>query len=176
MLERAETLLRSRKYEEKERENKPDSTDILAVNPKTGEKILVRCLATSGTIGVRYLEKLVKDAKKRGVTRSILASGGKYSYPARNKAKDSMVELISEAFPTFDIFDHEMVPRHEILPEVRVQELLTRYRIKPYQLPWIKVSDPAVRAVGARPGDVLKITRRSLTAGESIAYRYVVMD
>jgi len=176
VLEKAETLLKSRRYKEEELEQKTDSTDIIAADPKTGEKILIRCLNTSETIGVRHIEKLVKEAKKKGMTRSILVSGGKYSYPARNKAKDSMVELISEAFPTFDIFDHEMVPKHEILPESKVNDLLSKYRIKPHQLPWIKVSDPAVRTIGAKPGDVLKITRKSLTAGESIAYRYVVKD
>jgi len=176
MLEKAETLLKSRRYEEKEREEKADSADILATNPKTGEKVLFRCLPVSGTIGVRHIEKLMRDAKKKGVTRSILVGGGKYSYPAKNKAKESMVELITEAFPTFDIFDHEMVPRHEILSESSVAELLSKYRIQPYQLPWIKMSDPAVRAIGAKPGDILKITRKSITAGESIAYRYVVRD
>jgi DNA-directed RNA polymerase subunit H len=176
MVEKAETLLKSRRYDEKGREEKADSTDILATNPKTGEKILFRCLPVSGTIGVRHIEKLIRDAKKKGVTRSILVGGGKYSYPAKNKAKESMVELIAEAFPTFNIFDHEMVSKHEILPESSVAELLFKYRIQPYQLPWITVSDPAVRAIGAKPGDVLKITRKSITAGESVAYRYVVRD
>jgi DNA-directed RNA polymerase subunit H len=53
---------------------------------------------------------------------------------------------------------------------------LERYRIKPYQLPFIRVSDPAVVAVEAKAGDILKIVRKSSTAGETVVYRYVVED
>ena len=41
-------------------------------------------------------------------------------------------------------------------------------------MPQIKSTDPAVKAIGAKPGDMLKIIRKSATAGEHIAYRYVV--
>jgi len=54
------------------------------------------------------------------------------------------------------------------------EELLVQYRIQPYQLPQIKSSDPAVKAIGAKPGDILRIIRKSQTAGTHIAYRYIV--
>ncbi|MDH5461481.1 MAG: DNA-directed RNA polymerase subunit H, partial [Candidatus Bathyarchaeota archaeon] len=38
----------------------------------------------------------------------------------------------------------------------------------------IKASDPAVIAIGAKSGDIVRIVRKSPTAGEYIAYRYVV--
>ncbi len=74
----------------------------------------------------------------------------------------------------FSIFDHELVPQHILLSREEAEEVLKTYRIKPYQLPYIKESDPAVRAIGAKPGDVVKIVRKSPTAGIAIAYRYVV--
>ena len=74
----------------------------------------------------------------------------------------------------FDIFKHELVPLHILLSKEETEDVLKKYGIKPYQLLHIKASDPAARAIGAKPGDVLKIVRKSLTAGEAIAYRYVI--
>jgi DNA-directed RNA polymerase subunit H len=73
-------------------------------------------------------------------------------------------------------FEHELVPQHTILSKKEIEELLARYRIKPYQLPSIRASDPAVLAIESKPGDVLKIVRRSSTAGEIVVYRHVVED
>jgi len=74
----------------------------------------------------------------------------------------------------FDIFEHALVPFHEILSEKEKKELLNQFKVKPYQMPQIRSGDPAVKAIGAQPGDVLKITRKSTTAGEHVTYRYVV--
>jgi len=52
--------------------------------------------------------------------------------------------------------------------------VLERYHVKPYQLPWIKASDPVAIILGAEPGDIIRIRGRSETAGEYISYRYVV--
>jgi DNA-directed RNA polymerase subunit H len=75
-----------------------------------------------------------------------------------------------------DILGHELVPKHEVLSKEEAEEVLKRYRAKPRQFPLILVSDPASKAVGARAGDIIKITRKSPTAGETIAYRYVVEE
>jgi len=77
---------------------------------------------------------------------------------------------------TFNVLDHVLVPRHILLTREEAEELLKRYHVKPHQLPYIKVSDPAAKAIGAKPGDVVKIVRRSPTAGEAVAYRYVVEE
>jgi DNA-directed RNA polymerase subunit H len=61
-----------------------------------------------------------------------------------------------------------------VVPKEEARELLRRLRLKPWQLPWIRSSDPLVQLAGARPGDVIKIVRESPTAGESVAYRLVV--
>jgi DNA-directed RNA polymerase subunit H len=74
----------------------------------------------------------------------------------------------------FELFEHNLVPKHEILDDKEKTQILTQYKIKPYQIPQIKATDPAVKAIGAKPGDMLKIIRKSATAGEHIAYRYVV--
>lgn len=61
-----------------------------------------------------------------------------------------------------------------ILPREEARALFRRLHIRPWQIPWIRSNDPLVKAVGAKPGDVLKIVRRSETAGEGVIYRLVV--
>jgi DNA-directed RNA polymerase subunit H len=75
-----------------------------------------------------------------------------------------------------NILEHELVPRHEIVPPEEAVELLKKLGIEPWQLPWISADDPAVKAIGAKPGDIIRIIRKSPTAGEFVAYRYVVVE
>ena len=73
------------------------------------------------------------------------------------------------------ILNHEYVPKHEILSEKEVEKLLKRYKLESkMQLPKILSTDPVVKAIGAKKGDVLKITRKSMTAGEAVYYRVVI--
>ncbi len=74
----------------------------------------------------------------------------------------------------FDVREHELVPEHTLLTEEEASELLKRYNITPGQLPKIKTSDVVVKQMGAKPGDILRITRKSLTAGKAVAYRLVI--
>ena len=70
--------------------------------------------------------------------------------------------------------DHVYVPKHEIMTKKEAEEILIKYNCKPTELPLIFVSDPAILGLGVKPGDMIKITRKSSTAGQSIYYRYVV--
>jgi len=70
--------------------------------------------------------------------------------------------------------DHVYVPKHEIINKKEAQDVLKQFNCKPTELPLIFVSDPAIMGLGVKPGDMIKITRKSATAGESTYYRYVV--
>ena len=70
--------------------------------------------------------------------------------------------------------DHVYVPKHEIMTKKEAEDVLKKFNCKPTELPLIFVSDPAILGLGVKPGDMIKITRQSATAGESIYYRYVV--
>ena len=70
--------------------------------------------------------------------------------------------------------DHIYVPKHEIIPKQEAQQVLEKYNCNPTELPLIFVTDPAILGLGVKPGDVIKITRKSPTAGTSFYYRYVV--
>ena len=70
--------------------------------------------------------------------------------------------------------DHVYVPKHEIINKKEAEDVLKQFNCKPTELPLIFVTDPAIMGLGVKPGDMIKITRKSATAGESIYYRYVV--
>jgi DNA-directed RNA polymerase subunit H len=74
----------------------------------------------------------------------------------------------------FLISDHILVPKHEILSAEEAQKILDTFHIKSHQLPYIFSLDPAIRELGAKPGDIIKITRKSDVSGVVFYYRYVI--
>jgi len=73
-----------------------------------------------------------------------------------------------------DITKHTLVPKHVLLSENEKDGLLKRYGITLNNLPRIFSTDPIIENIGAKTGDVIKIIRKSMTAGESVYYRVVV--
>ena len=70
---------------------------------------------------------------------------------------------------------HFLVPAHERIPAEQEEELLKGLYAKKAQLPFIRFhEDPVARMIGLLPGEIVKITRPSLTAGECIGYRVCV--
>lgn len=75
---------------------------------------------------------------------------------------------------SIDVSKHIFVPKHEIMPRREADEILLTYNARHEQLPFILLSDPALKDLDAKPGDTIKITRKSPTSGDSVYYRYVV--
>lgn len=73
----------------------------------------------------------------------------------------------------FNILQHSNVPKHEILSDSEIEKIFAEVEYEIKQLPKIKSDDPVVKAIGAKKGDILKITRESQTAGTFITYRLV---
>ncbi|MDW8044070.1 MAG: DNA-directed RNA polymerase subunit H [Nitrososphaerota archaeon] len=63
--------------------------------------------------------------------------------------------------------------KHELLGRDEAEQVLQRYKANRNQLPKILTTDPVVKKMGARPGDIIKITRTSPTAGLTVYYRVV---
>ena len=72
-----------------------------------------------------------------------------------------------------DILQHKLVPEHTILSEEEAQKVLDDLNVRLDQIPKILPTDPVVKAIDAKIGDILKITRKSETAGIFVAYRVV---
>ena len=81
--------------------------------------------------------------------------------------------MATKKIPTL-VPDHVFVPKHEILAKKEAEQVLENFNCNPTDLPFIFVNDPAILGLGVKPGDMIKISRKSGTAGESIYYRYVV--
>ena len=85
------------------------------------------------------------------------------------------IELSSEK-KVIKITNHAYQPKHEILPRDKAEGVLKKYSARSSQLPYIMISDKGLQDLDVWPGDIIKITRKSPTAGESVYYRYVVED
>jgi DNA-directed RNA polymerase subunit H (RpoH/RPB5) len=102
---------------------------------------------------------------------------------ARERPNASTLKGIDELHPDvqffdmrelqFDIAAHELVPLHEpVRSEDEIDALVQRLRLKSrYQLPLILSTDPMARYLGLKPGQVVRITRASPSAGSYVLYR-----
>ena len=169
---RADLIIKYRglKIEKEERD-----VDRITYYLTQGEKNYVMlCLLNQKTIGIAFIRELKEVIDNIGADKGILVGDGKYTYSAKSSAPKLKVELIPPTLPTFDIFEHSMVPKAEIVEEAEREKLLKKYHAQFFQYPWIKAEDPVSIILGAEPGDVIRIHSKSETAGISESFRYVV--
>ncbi|MEW6069636.1 MAG: DNA-directed RNA polymerase subunit H [Candidatus Thermoplasmatota archaeon] len=82
--------------------------------------------------------------------------------------------MVKKVFQEFKVTDHVLVPEHVLLSKKEAEKILKEYKGEPHQLPKILVTDPCAKILGAKLGDIIKIIRKSATAGKAVAYRVVV--
>ena len=81
---------------------------------------------------------------------------------------------VEDEVPSFKVSTHFLIPKHELLTKEEADQVRARFNSSPSQFPYIQSTDAIAKEVGARPGDFVRITRTSETAGSSTYYRYVV--
>jgi len=69
---------------------------------------------------------------------------------------------------------HIFIPKHSQLSDSQKEKLLEKYNISEKELPRILKTDSAIISLNSKPGDVIKIIRKSETATEAVFYRVVV--
>jgi len=171
---KAKVLIKLRRYKLIKKEKQKDAISYVVEIPKEKQNALIWCIPDESTVGIASINRLQKVMTEANVERGIIVTSGRYTHAVKQSANKKGIELLPRTFPVFDLFEHKLVPKHEILTQKEVEQLLAEYRVQPYQLPQIKSSDPCVKAIDAKPGDILRIIRKSPTAGTHIAYRYVV--
>ena len=75
-----------------------------------------------------------------------------------------------------DIKKHVLIPKHAKLSEKEKEEVLKRYSATIDDFPRILKRDAALQGINVKYGDMIKIIRKSPTAGQTVFYRVVVLS
>jgi DNA-directed RNA polymerases I, II, and III subunit RPABC1 len=150
-------------------------------NPNPGSDcgtIWVEFIADKGSIGVGQIKKFVQHCSQQNYKAGIMVTAQALSAQARKiisiTQQFTQIECFLEEDLLVNITRHELVPKHILLSREEKAALLKRYRLKETQLPRILAKDPIARYLGLRRGQVVKIIRRSETAGRYASYRLCV--
>ncbi|MHA1400307.1 MAG: DNA-directed RNA polymerase subunit H [Candidatus Heimdallarchaeaceae archaeon] len=171
-----EEILAFRGYEITDIKTDEDQIDFFASKTdEDGEELnLIARYPRKASVGVKTIRDLDKYRKEEDIQDAIIIAEGTLTHYARKECLQRGVEIISGSNPLFNIFDHDIVPLHIKLEEDEVLSVLERYQIKKHQLPKIMDTDPAIKAIQAQPGDVIKIIRNPDMGEAGLYYRYVI--
>ena len=131
---KAEVLIKLRKYKLVEKEKFEGAYAYIIDIPQDKERAIVWCILGEATVGIAAMNTLYKIMKEKDLDRAIVVTEGRYTHAVKLGAKKKKVELLPKSFPVFDIFEHALVPFHEILSEKEKKQLLVQYKVKPLSL------------------------------------------
>lgn len=143
-----------------------------------GDRIMA-CFDPIERLDTKTVQALVKKMDDSAVSRMVLVGENGIATSTALRALDSYksagkwIEFFEFDEVVINITEHELVPKHEPLTDEEKAEVLARYNVKETQLPRILRTDPVSKYLGVKPGQVLKITRKSDTAGSYVTYRLV---
>lgn len=125
-------------------------------------------------------QKINGIKKSSEIETSLVKSKADYKFliveQSTNKTYTQINNFKTELFLTdellVDVASIPYIPKHELLNDKTKETLLGIY--KEHDLPKIFTTDRMVRYLGAKVGDIIKITRPTINSGESVYYRKVV--
>lgn len=131
----------------------------------------------SSSIGIKQLRQFVQFIDQNSYFTGILITAAPVSAAALKigtTIHPRILEVFHESDLLVNITKHELVPKHVLLSKEEKMKLLQRYRLKETQLPRIQFNDPVAKYLGLRKGQVVKIIRKSETAGRYASYRWCI--
>lgn len=159
--------------------------DSLDIYIEGESKILVKYIL-SDKCRAKIVEKVVENIYSDLLSNEdtcIIISKDKITY------KGSMEEYVNKVYNNlkrfiqvfwlkellFDITEHELVPKYEILDEAGKKAVMDKYFVEENkQLPYVLVSDPVARFYGVKVGELVEITDYSDSNGKNKSYRLCV--
>jgi DNA-directed RNA polymerase I, II, and III subunit RPABC1 len=129
------------------------------------------------SLGIKFLKNFVQLLSEKNYFSGIFITQGvptASAYKLIPSVLPTILEIFREDELLVNISKHDLVPKHIMLSAEEKKGLLERYRLKETQLPRIRVDDPMARYLGLRRGQVVKIIRKSETAGRYASYRWAI--
>uniref|UniRef100_A0A6G1S414 DNA-directed RNA polymerases I, II, and III subunit RPABC1 n=1 Tax=Aceria tosichella TaxID=561515 RepID=A0A6G1S414_9ACAR len=160
-----------------DRPSRSDLTVHCAHNDNSDDMMYV-FFPDEAKIGIRHIQGYVSKMESEKVQRAIVIVRQGLTPSARQAIKEVgptyMMEEFLESEMLINITEHELVPQHTLLTVEEKQELFSRYKLKEAQLMKMLAGDPVARYYGFKRGQVIKIVRKSDTAGRYVTHRLVV--
>ncbi|CCW69159.1 unnamed protein product [Phytomonas sp. Hart1] len=129
----------------------------------------------------KFLSEVLNRARQDGCGRVIIITSTaanaimRKSVEVNNRRENGIqVQLFEEAELAVNITKHELVPTHTPLEPEEVKMALQAHALELHQLPRMLASDPVAAYFGLERGQVVRIERKSTSAGLYVTYRQVV--
>jgi len=163
-----------------------DQLDMLFTNKINGKKVYVKYLLNIKQLRKDNLDQLVEDLFD---IESVLEKKDTLIIVSNDEPNDTILQRMRYLFDhsgifiiinsikrlQFNILEHELVPYACVLTNEEVELLKIKYNVDSVkQFPEISRFDPQALALCVRPGEVIKIDRKSNTALFNIYYRVCV--
>lgn len=86
----------------------------------------------------------------------------------------SWLEVLLFVFGELLVPPLELIPEHSVLSEGEAKKVMAKFSIPLKKFPKILDMDPQVKLLGAKPGDLISISRKDPAGGRYTYYRVVV--
>lgn len=148
--------------------------NFICMNKMTNNLIMVH-FSNDESIGIGHITKIHEKMVATKLSHCILiypktltSSAKKYLDKIKSKV---YIETFCEDDLIINITKHHMMPKYVPLSNADKQKFYKASNITDSQLPRILLNDPVSRYYGLKRGDVVRIIRKSETAGLNVTYR-----